>query len=65
MAKYPDLFINAMMKDELGMDEPGETCDHVKSGKRFIYGVARAHCCAPQRSALRRSLWADDTRLNP
>ena len=52
MAKYPDLFINAMMKDELGMDEPGETCDHVKSGKRFIYGVARAHCCAPQRSAL-------------
>jgi len=32
MAKYPELFIDTMMKDELGMDEPGELFDHVKSG---------------------------------
>jgi len=32
MSKYPDFFIDVMMRDELGMDEPGETWDHVKSG---------------------------------
>jgi len=32
IAKYPELFIDAMMRDELGMDEPGTTLEHVKSG---------------------------------
>ena len=38
MAKYPDLFVDAMMRDELGMDEPGETMDHVKSGVGGLAG---------------------------
>jgi len=32
LSKYPEMFIDLMMKDELGMDAPGENWDHIKSG---------------------------------
>lgn len=32
MAKYPEFFVDVMMRDELGLEPPAELMEHVKSG---------------------------------
>ena len=45
MAKYPEFFVDTMMRDELGMDLPGEAIRRLHPRVVYAKSERLEHCC--------------------